>query len=229
MAEEQVVSVLKTRRKHKRKAKRLTEEQLGTSVNEYLKPKARRQGSSGRSKTTQFKEGAANPKKRKTEKPIPTPEQAEALHSLGTPSAAQRRKKPSEEEQRSLAQRTGLTPLEYLVYLLRDPKIPLGIKIEAAKAAAPYMHKRMPIAIESSDANKPIRLDLGSLQNLNRAEIATLRALLLKTGLVRIPQPVDPNDVAQRLLAETVDRGAQTLDGECSLDGADAEDAEGSA
>jgi hypothetical protein len=43
----------------------------------------------------------------------------------------------------------GITPLEYMLQLLRDDKNPREIRIDAAKAAAPYIHARL-AAIEHS-------------------------------------------------------------------------------
>ena len=38
---------------------------------------------------------------------------------------------------------TGLTPLDYLLLVLRDEKIELHTRIDAAKAAAPYVHPKL--------------------------------------------------------------------------------------
>lgn len=37
----------------------------------------------------------------------------------------------------------GLTPLEYLLALVRDETQPQSVRLDAAKAAAPYMHPRL--------------------------------------------------------------------------------------
>ena len=37
----------------------------------------------------------------------------------------------------------GLTPLAYLTSVYRDPSVDIGFRIEAAKAAAPYVHPRL--------------------------------------------------------------------------------------
>lgn len=50
-------------------------------------------------------------------------------------------KKTTEVAQR--AAETGLTPLEWLLKVMRDHKKPLGMRMDAAKAAAPYMHPRL--------------------------------------------------------------------------------------
>lgn len=38
---------------------------------------------------------------------------------------------------------SGLTPLEYLIGVLRDDGVPTDVRLEAAKAAAPYVHPRL--------------------------------------------------------------------------------------
>ena len=45
------------------------------------------------------------------------------------------------------ASKKGITPLEYMLQVLRDPSAKTERRDEMAKAAAPYMHSRMPIAI----------------------------------------------------------------------------------
>jgi hypothetical protein len=44
---------------------------------------------------------------------------------------------------------TGISPLDYMLGLLRDPDLPRADRFEAAKAAAPYVHARL-AAIEHS-------------------------------------------------------------------------------
>lgn len=44
---------------------------------------------------------------------------------------------------------SGLTPLDYMLSLLRDAELPAEARFEAAKAAAPYVHARL-AAVEHS-------------------------------------------------------------------------------
>lgn len=39
------------------------------------------------------------------------------------------------------------TPLEFLLYVMWSKKKPLDVRIEAAKAAAPYVHRKQPLDI----------------------------------------------------------------------------------
>jgi len=50
-------------------------------------------------------------------------------------------KKTTEIAQR--AAESGLTPLEYLLKVMRNSKQPTAVRVDAAKSAAPYMHPRL--------------------------------------------------------------------------------------
>ncbi len=79
----------------------------------------------------------------------------------------------------------GLTPLEFLTSIVRsdDNTVTLEHRVEAAKALAPYMHRKMPIAIEGGDPSKPISiLDVKQLGSLSKKEIETLLAIVQKAG-----------------------------------------------
>jgi hypothetical protein len=38
---------------------------------------------------------------------------------------------------------SGLTPLEYMLGLLKDDQQPLAVRLDAAKSAAPYVHPKL--------------------------------------------------------------------------------------
>lgn len=40
------------------------------------------------------------------------------------------------------------TPLEFLLTVMTNSRVALGYRLDAAKAAAPYVHKKMPVQIE---------------------------------------------------------------------------------
>lgn len=42
----------------------------------------------------------------------------------------------------------GISPLQYLQQVACDPTVPRSHRIDAAKAAAPYLHRKMPTQIE---------------------------------------------------------------------------------
>lgn len=46
-------------------------------------------------------------------------------------------------EQAAAVAASGITPLEFLLKVMRDSKKTLDLRIDAAKAAAPYVHARL--------------------------------------------------------------------------------------
>jgi hypothetical protein len=51
---------------------------------------------------------------------------------------------------REAVMRTGLTPLQFLAEIYQDESRPIMERLDAAKAAAPYLHQRMPQKIDLS-------------------------------------------------------------------------------
>lgn len=50
----------------------------------------------------------------------------------------------------------GLTPLDYLLSILRDEMLDRDTRMEAAKAAAPYSHPRLQTTTHEGNPDKPI-------------------------------------------------------------------------
>ena len=76
----------------------------------------------------------------------------------------------------------GLMPLEFMLEVLRHPDdYPFVARQWAAKEAAPYLHRKMPIAIEGGD--KPlVFLDAAKLTNMTAEDLSKLAALLEKVA-----------------------------------------------
>lgn len=53
---------------------------------------------------------------------------------------------------------TGLTPLDYMVSVYRDARQKLEIRLDAAKAAAPYVHPRLATMELSGKDGGPIEI-----------------------------------------------------------------------
>lgn len=53
---------------------------------------------------------------------------------------------------------SGLTPLDYLLTVLRDEALDREARVDAAKAAAPYVHARLAAVEHSTDPDKPMGL-----------------------------------------------------------------------
>jgi hypothetical protein len=81
-------------------------------------------------------------------------------------------------EARQKAHATGLTPLDYLLSVMRDESEDKRERLDAAKAAAPYCHARLS-ATELSGPNKgPIETKEVS----EEARLEAFMAMLKKTG-----------------------------------------------
>lgn len=88
----------------------------------------------------------------------------------------------SNEARQQLADRNdGITPLQFLLSLLRQEDTPIKHRFEAAKIAAPYFHRRMPIAIEGGDPSKPLQIqNQAALRNLTPEELSVLAKIGIK-------------------------------------------------
>jgi hypothetical protein len=64
---------------------------------------------------------------------------------------------------------SGLTPLDYMLKILRDEDKPVEARMDAAKAAAPYVHPRLAAVELKGDADNPIT-------TVNRIELVPLDA-----------------------------------------------------
>jgi hypothetical protein len=53
---------------------------------------------------------------------------------------------------------SGMTPLDFLCSVFRDPKQPMKRRIEAAKFAAPYVHPRLSVSPFPPLQSEPVRL-----------------------------------------------------------------------
>lgn len=53
---------------------------------------------------------------------------------------------------------SGLTPLEYMLSVLRSPETPPDMKFEAAKAAAPYVHARLAAVEHAGPGGGPLQV-----------------------------------------------------------------------
>src|SRR6478609_9021142 len=65
------------------------------------------------------------------------------------------RNKASIEKEQKIAE-SGLTPLDYMLGVLRDTKATYEMRIEPAKSAAPYVHPKLAALTLSSDPHAPL-------------------------------------------------------------------------
>lgn len=74
----------------------------------------------------------------------------------------------------TLAASKNLMPLDFMLEVLRNPnEYPFHARAWAAEKAAPYTHRKMPIAVEGGDA--PIKfIDLSRLGGMSEVELNRL-------------------------------------------------------
>ena len=77
------------------------------------------------------------------------------------------------------------TSLDLLQLTYKNGNMPMALRVEAARSAAPYEHKKMPIAIEGTDKPIPI-VDAGKLAAMSTAELEDItKALAVLAGVER--------------------------------------------
>jgi len=74
--------------------------------------------------------------------------------------------------------REGESPLQVMLRLMRDETEKIEVRLDAAKAAAPYMHRKMPVAVDEPTVVEPN--ELPELQQLSVSERKALLVLLEK-------------------------------------------------
>lgn len=73
------------------------------------------------------------------------------------------------------------TPAELMKRIALDPRLPLTMRLDAAKGAAPYYDKKTPIATENTNVDKT--MDLAMLAKMPSGKRAELLALLKGLGV----------------------------------------------
>lgn len=81
-----------------------------------------------------------------------------------------------------------LMPLDFMLSVMRDKTMPLNFKLLAAEKSAPYVHRKMPIAIEGGD--RPITI----VSSLKIGHLTTEELEALTTSLSKLGALVDNED-----------------------------------
>jgi hypothetical protein len=61
----------------------------------------------------------------------------------------------------------GITPLDYMLGIVRNEQEDKTVRLDAAKAAAPYIHARLQTTTLTGDPEKPLKVD--SISDLETA------------------------------------------------------------
>jgi hypothetical protein len=102
--------------------------------------------------------------------------------------------KYSEDQLKEIASRYGITPLEFMVACIRDPAQTMDFRLDAAVAAAPYMHRRMPIGIDNGSGGPVGFYTAEQLAKLTDDQLEQLKKAVELLASVANPQPI-PIDV----------------------------------
>jgi len=88
-------------------------------------------------------------------------------------------------QRRMLAEELGgITPMQILMSIARDEAAPLGMRVDACKVLMPYVHKKMPVAMETVGAARSVlNFDLDQLGNVTDEEIEHALGVLEKLGV----------------------------------------------
>lgn len=80
------------------------------------------------------------------------------------------------------------SPADFLRRVAMDPTIPLSTRISCATASAPYFDRKMPLALEGGDPNRPIKSEssvaIRQLENLSKKERREALTLLERLGAI---------------------------------------------
>jgi hypothetical protein len=68
----------------------------------------------------------------------------------------------------------GITPLDYMVGIVRNEEEDKSVRLDAAKAAAPYVHARLQAVTLAGDPDKPLKVE-----NMSDLEAARRLAFLM--------------------------------------------------
>ncbi len=114
-------------------------------------------------------------------------------------------------ERKRLAQEAGMSPLEFLLSIMCDSGEKLYVRMDAAKIAVPYFHRKMPIAIDNG-AGGPVGVyTKEQLARLGPQELALLEQLMVKLSN-EFPTPTVPAGATPEVIVGALASGATLLD-----------------
>lgn len=58
-----------------------------------------------------------------------------------------------------------ITPLEFMLKILKDEEQPFAMRMDAAKAAAPYVHPKLANMVLQGDKNAPLTVEVVRFAN----------------------------------------------------------------
>ena len=114
-------------------------------------------------------------------------------------------------ERKRLAKEAGMTPLEFLLSIMCDSGEKLYVRMDAAKIATPYFHRKMPIAIDNG-AGGPVGVyTKEQLARLGPQELALLEQLMVKLSN-EFPVPSVPANATDESIVQALANGANLVE-----------------
>jgi hypothetical protein len=88
-------------------------------------------------------------------------------------------------QRRMLAEELGgITPMQILMSIARDECAGMNTRIEACKVLMPYVHKKMPVAVETiGAATNVLSINMDDIKNISDDEIEHTLEVLEKLGV----------------------------------------------
>ena len=87
------------------------------------------------------------------------------------------RNKASIEKEQKIAE-SGLTPLDYMLGILRDTKATYDMRIEAAKSAAPYVHPKLAALTVAGQIDSKVEMTVEEREAAERRRVEEAQAII---------------------------------------------------
>ena len=106
-----------------------------------------------------------------------------------------------ERERLELIKVEGITPLEYMLSIMRDPNAPAYRRDEMAKAAAQYMHPRLNSVEVGGKKNQPLIANNTTIVQVDLHKLSYEELAQRYTERITAPKQVDEIEMPPNVLA----------------------------
>jgi hypothetical protein len=110
-------------------------------------------------------------------------QKGQVLNPNGRPAGT--KNKLSLKDAQEAQKKYGVKPLDFFMVHLNDPRMPRDFKFECAKAAAPYVHRKMPIAIDDGNGGPVSFASPEQLAKLPTKDLKMLTEILGKLKAIK--------------------------------------------
>lgn len=95
--------------------------------------------------------------------------------------------KLSIQQARKAAADYDILPLDFFLSILNNPEESKGLRVDCAKAAAPYVHRKMPIGIDNGQGGPITFATPEQLAKLSTADLKKLEEVMQKLAAITTP------------------------------------------